>query len=292
MLDAGNALFQPAAPDGSASRQRAALILRTMGELGTAAMAVGRQDLAAGPEFLKQTAARANVALLSANLVDRRGKLWFLPSRQLSVGSARVALVGISSLEEGPGFTSKPPVQAALAEARKLRSKADLVMVLAAVPYADALQLAKEAGRAIDLILQSHEARGPGLAQRYGANFVIPTGERGRQLGRLELELSGPGPWVDQGQKERDRQLINVLEVQIAEARRRLDRAGPEGKDAASQTLRAFVARRDSLAKESTDSQNGARTLRLEFLTLGTEYADDLALKAKVAAIEPQGAAP
>ncbi|HEX4802315.1 MAG TPA: 5'-nucleotidase [Myxococcaceae bacterium] len=293
VLDAGNALFKPGALNDDASRERAKLILRTMGELNTAGMAVGHLDLGAGAEFLKKTAARANVPLLSANLVDSRGKLWFSPSRQLSVAGARVALIGISPLEAGVGFASKPPVQAALAEARKLRGKADVVLVLAAVPYADALQLAKEAGGAVDLILQSHEARGSGLAQHYGESFLVPTGERGRQLGRLELELAGQGPWVDAASAERDRQLINLLDVQIAEARKRLDGARPEAKDAAAQTLRSFESRRDSLAKQTMASRpNNGRSFKLDYLTLGTEYADDPALKAKVAAIEPQGAGP
>ncbi len=293
MLDAGNALFKPGAPNDSASRERAELILRTMGVLKTAAMAVGHHDLSAGPEFLKKTAARANVPLLSANLVDPRGKLWFSPSRQLSVAGARVALIGISPLEEGAGFASKPPVQAALAEARKLRGRAEVVLVLAAVPYADALQLAKEAGGAVDLILQSHEARGAGVAQHYGEIFVVPTGDRGRQLGRLELELSGRGHWVDAAAKERDRRLINLLDVQIAQARKRLDSARPEAKSEAAQTLRSFENRRDSLAKQTMASRpNDGRFLKLDFLTLGNEYADDPPLKAKVAALEPEGAAP
>jgi len=293
VLDAGNALFKPGVLNDSASRERAELILRTMGELNTAGMAVGHLDLNAGPEFLKKMAARSNVPLLSANLVDARGKLWFSPSRQLSVAGARVALIGISPLEEGVGFASKPPVQAALAEARKLRGRADVVLVLAAVPYADALQLAKDAGGAVDLILQSHEARGAGLAQHYGESFLVPTGDRGRQLGRLQLELVGQGPWVDAAAAEHDRQLLNLLDVQIAEARKRLDSARPEGKDAVARTLRSFETRRDSLAKQAMASRpNNERTLKLDYLTLGAEYADDPALKAKVAALEPQGAGP
>jgi 2',3'-cyclic-nucleotide 2'-phosphodiesterase (5'-nucleotidase family) len=260
-----------------------------MGELGTSAMAVGARDLTAGPEFLKKAAARARVQLLSANLVDGKGKLLFSASAKLSVAGVRVGLFGISPLQDADGIRSKPPVQAALAEARRIRGKVDVVIALAAVPYADALQLSKEAGSAIDFILQSHESRGTGIPQGDGSNYVIPTGERGRQLGRLELDLSGSGRWVDAGQRARNEQLISMLDSQIAEVRKRLDSGNPEVKKSLSQAIQSFQARRDSLAKESLSLAAGARrTLKLEFLTLGSEYRDDPALKAQVAVLEPQ----
>ena len=292
-MDAGNALFKPGAADDRPSRQRASLILDAMGALGTAAMAVGHQDLLAGPEFLKKAAQKAKLPLLSANLVDAAGKPLFPASRVVSTAGMRVALVGASAPEQAAAFSAKLPVQAALAQARKLRPQADVVVVLAAMPYADALQLAKEAAGAVDLILQSHEARGAGGAQRYDESFVVPTGERGRQLGRVDLELCGRGPWIDAGEKDRGRQLINLLDVQIAEARKRVDSASPSTKSAAEKTLHSFEARRDSLAKESAQPlPPGARFFKLDFLTLGTEYADDPTLKAKVAVLEPEGAAP
>ena len=288
MLDAGNALFKSAATSDEQARKRAEFILRSMGELGTSAMAVGSRDLAAGPEFLKKAAARARVQLLSANLADGSGKLLFSASTKLSVGGVRVGLLGISPLQDADGIRGRPPVQAALAEARKLRGKVDLLIALAAVPYADALQLSKEAGSAVDFILQSHESRGTGIPQGDGSNYVIPTGERGRQLGRLELDLSGSGRWVDAGQRARNEQLIKVLDAQIAEAHKRFDSGSPEVKQSLSQTMQSFQARRDSLAKESSSFAKGPRSLKLDFLTLGSEYPDDPALKAQVAVLEPQ----
>jgi 2',3'-cyclic-nucleotide 2'-phosphodiesterase (5'-nucleotidase family) len=289
VLDAGNALFKSSAQSDDASLRRAELILRAMGEMGTAAMAVGNRDLVAGPEFLKRTAARAKLRLLSANLVDGSGKLLFEPSWQVSIGGARVGVLGISPLQEGSGIHSRPPVQAALLEARQLKGKVDLVIALAAVPYADALQLSKEAGNTIDLILQSHEGRGAGIAQRNGSAYVVPTGERGRQLGHLELDLSGSGPLFDVGERERDQQLIKILDLQIAEARKRLDAGGPGAKNSISQTMRSFQARRDALEKESLAlSDKSGRAMKLDFVTLGTDFRDDPSLKGRVAVLEPE----
>jgi 2',3'-cyclic-nucleotide 2'-phosphodiesterase (5'-nucleotidase family) len=291
VLDAGNALFKASASRDDVSRRRAEFILRTMGQLRTAAMAVGARDLAAGPEFLKKTAARAKVHLLSANLVDGRGALLFEPSMRTRIAGIRVGVLGISPLQSGAGMRGTPPVQAALGEARKLKGRVDLIIALAAVPYADALQLSKEAGDTIDLILQSHEARGVGIPQRNGGGaFVIPTGERGRQLARLELDLSGSGPWVEVGQKERDQQLIKGLDFQIAATRKRLEAASPGATNSLTQTLRSFENRRETLAKEiAGSSEKSGRLLKLDFLGLGAEYAGDPALKAQITVLEPEG---
>ncbi len=289
MVDAGNALFKASVSSDDASRRRAEFILRAMGQLRTAAMAVGARDLVAGPEFLKKTAAKAKVRLLSANLVDDRGALLFEPSMRTSIAAIRVGVLGISPLQSGAQMRGTPPVQAALAEARKLKGKVDLIIALAAVPYADALQLSKEAGDTIDLILQSHEGRGVGIPQRNGGAFVIPTGERGRQLGRLQLDLSQPGPWVELGQKERDLQLINVLDTQIAATQRRLEAAGPGATDSLETTLRGFQNRRETLVKSVAASpESGGRLLRLDFLPLGADYPSDPALKAQITVLEPE----
>jgi 2',3'-cyclic-nucleotide 2'-phosphodiesterase (5'-nucleotidase family) len=283
-------LFKASVSSDDVSRRRAEFILRAMGQLRTAAMAVGARDLVAGPEFLKKTAARAKVHLLSANLVDGRGALLFDPSMRTSIAGLRVGVVGISPLQSGERMRGTPPVQAALDEARKLKGKVDLIIALAAVPYADALQLSKEGGDTIDLILQSHEGRGTGIPQRNGGAFVIPTGERGRQLARLELDLSSAGPWVEVGQNERDQQLLNGLDAQIAATQKRLEAASPGAKNSLAQTLRNFQNRRETLAKEVAGSSGkGGRLLRLDYLTLGADYPGDPALKAQIAVLEPEG---
>jgi 2',3'-cyclic-nucleotide 2'-phosphodiesterase (5'-nucleotidase family) len=296
LLDAGNALFKSAGQDELALRQRAELILSAMGELGTAAMAVGERDLNAGLEFLKKTAARARVPLLSANLLGTNGKPAFSSIATTSIGSVKVGLIGISPLSANGklGLRAAPPVPSALSAARKLKGKVDVIIALAAIPYADALQLAKEAGSAIDLILQSHEARGTGIAQGNGLNFVIPTGERGRQLGRLELDLSGTGPIVDRGQVDRNRQALVFLDRQILATQQRSEAASsPEMKKSLAEALRGFEARRRTLAQDLTPGeQKPGRSLALTFVTLGAEMSEDPTLKARVEKLEPPGSVP
>src|SRR5262249_30859511 len=163
LLDAGNALFEASSTADPKAKVKAELILRVMGELKTAAMAVGARDLALGPEFLAQTARRAGVPVLSANLT-RDGKPIFPASTVATVAGVRGGLVGaspaIQGLDRYPGVRGEPPVRAALAEAARLRPRVDLLIALSATTWADALQLAGEGGALFDFVIQSGEQRG------------------------------------------------------------------------------------------------------------------------------------
>ncbi len=292
VLDAGNALFKG---PGSKEKDRAELILKAMGQLGTAAMAAGARDLTLGAQFLKVEAGKAKVPVLSANLLGPDKKPFFPPSTVTTVGELKVGLVGASPMGAfdaagaGPVVTGEPPVKAALAEAKRLRPTVDLVVVLAAVPFADALQLSKEGGKDVDFVLQSHDGRGVGVPLKGEANYVIPTGERGRQVGSLSLKLSGKGPFVDLAEAERQKERVGMLERQVEEVKRRHDAAtDAEVKKALKATLAQFEAQRAEAAKSGAlDLSKAGRTLKLEFVALGADIKDDPALKAQIDKLEP-----
>ncbi len=233
LMDAGNALFrEPTRQEEPLVQQRAELVLEQMEAQGTVAMAVGERDLSQGLSWLqKATRARGKkMKLLSANLVDKAGKAPFAASLVVEAGGLKVGVVGVSP--EGtpagePGLKGRPPKEAALAEARKLRQsrKVDVVVVLAAVPYQEAVKLALLAEDAVDFVVQSNDTKGIGIGELVGSHAaVFPAGELGKQVTRLELSVDGPGPSVDLGSGSR--------------ARKQLQRGGgqpPEGARAAGQ---------------------------------------------------------
>lgn len=253
-------------------------------------MAAGARDLNEGAQFLKQNAAKAKVTVLSANL-RRAGKPIFPASIIKRIGGARVGLIGASP----PGKMLQAdleglPVREALAEARRLRPKVDVVVVLAAVSYADALQLSKEAGKDVDFILQSNESRGVGSAQNMGDNFVVPTGERGRQIGRLELQLAGRGPFVDTDERRRVEQTLDNLDRQLTNLKRRQkEDATPATQKALEQTQANFEGRKAIVQKElaSLASAFQRKSFTLKFETLGPDVPDDPRLKELVTRLEP-----
>ena len=70
VFDSGNALFAFEGPQDESTKPRAKFILETMGKLGTKVMAAGAKDLNFGATWLKQTAAKTGVTILSANLLE------------------------------------------------------------------------------------------------------------------------------------------------------------------------------------------------------------------------------
>jgi 2',3'-cyclic-nucleotide 2'-phosphodiesterase (5'-nucleotidase family) len=193
------------------------------------------------------------------------------------------------------GVVGKPPVPLAIAEARRLREKekVDVVVVLAAVPFLEAFKLSREAGDTIDFILPSHEGRGPGVAQRNDYATLVPTGERGKQLARLELSLDGKGPFVDLTEAERSQHSLKILDENIQQAQDRMAKLKDESaRKALEEAVASLQARRKQLAAQAGGSgQELKRTHRLSYIQLGPDVAGDSAIQKRVERIEPPGSA-
>lgn len=289
-MDAGNALFSGSVVSDRASLARATFILRTMKALGTAAMAPGPRDFGPSPRWLKEAAGRAGLTVLSANLRGPDRQLVFRPSLLTEVGGVKVALIGASPAGPVPGakgYAGDPAAAAVLAEARRLRQEADVVVVLGALPFADALQLAQQASGDVDFVLQSSEGRG--LApQRMGGVHLVPGGDRGRGVGVLSLSLQGTGAFLDAREAERSALSARHLDEQLAEVDRRLDRTADRGERKDLEQLRAgFVRRRDALLAEGASA--GGRSFTFDAVWLGADRPSDPALAAAVQKYAPAG---
>lgn len=293
VLDAGNALFKQAQSSGEPNeRARAELLLKQMDAMGTAAMAVGTRDLTLGLDFLRSGAKGVKMKLLSANLVDKAGKPLFAASTVLTAAGLKVGVVGASPEGMLPESKGQPVIPAVLAEAKRLREKekVDMVVVLAAVPYALARQLAQQ-GEGVDFVLQSHEGRGPGIASREGLATLVPSGERGRQLARLELSVEGAGTFQDLATAGQAQASLKNIEANLARAKERLA-ATQDGsaRRALEETVANFEARRAALQKEAKASATGsARTHLLSYIHLGAEVPSDPSVLKLVEKLEPPG---
>lgn len=293
VLDSGNALFRNAGTATEADRARAAFIFEVMGRLGTRAMAVGQRDLSAGTAYLEALGKKGPVRLLSANLV-RGGKRVFEAGTVVEVAGVRVGLVGLSA--PGPIAPDKdvaagptvPALQAALATL----GPRDVTVVLAATSYADAMQLSTALPNQVDFVIQSGEFRGAQPAQRLSDTgaWLMASAQRGQALARVALSLgSGKGAFVDLSVTDRDRRQLEFLEQQVKTLEQRLASAKDRtARGQLEETLAGMKARRDVMARAAAQTvAPGARTMRLEWLTLGSDVADDPALKAEVLKIEP-----
>ncbi|MFL5344472.1 MAG: 5'-nucleotidase [Hyalangium sp.] len=299
LMDAGNALFhEPTRTQEPLALQRAELVLDQMEALGTVAMVVGERDLSQGLAYLQQ-ATRAHskkMKLLSANLVDKAGKAPFAPSLVVAAGGLKVGVVGVSpegTLAGEPGLKGRPPKEAALAEARKLRQsgKVDVVVVLAAVPYQEAVKLAILANDAVDFVVQSNDARGIGIGELVGSNAaVFPSGELGKQITRLELSVDGPGPSVDLSAGSRARQELQVVEGNLLKANERL--ASTQDEPTRTELTRTIVELEGRLRQLESQLEvkapKGGRAHQLSYVTLGLAVADDPVVKQRVEELQPR----
>jgi 2',3'-cyclic-nucleotide 2'-phosphodiesterase (5'-nucleotidase family) len=293
VLDAGNALFKYANAGQEANEKaRAELILKQMDALGTSAMAVGARDLTLGLDFLKGAAKGSKMKLLSVNLVDKQGKAPFPASTVLTAGELKLGVVGASPEGLLNGAEGKPVLSAVLAEAKRLREKdkVDVVLVLAAVPWDLARKLAQQ-GENVDFVVQSHEGRPPGIASKDGLATLLPPGERGRQLARLELTVSGPGNFVDLATAGQAAQSLKNIEANLARAKERLATTqDPAAKKALEETVATFESRRAALQKQAkADATGTARTHLLSYLQLGADVPSDPTVQKLVEKLEPPG---
>lgn len=291
-LDAGNALFKSAAKPSEHERDRAAFVLEAMGQAGTKALVAGARDLAAGVGFLGETAKQAGVQVLSANL-RAGGKKPFPGSAIFEVGGVKVGVVGLSAPGPVEGLehtVGGPLLEAARAELAKLEGKVDLKVLLAAVPYADALQLATELKAGVDVIAQSSDARGA-LMQRVEHALLVGGGDKGKVLATVALDLDGQGPLFDLSELDREKQLLSGIESNLKIFQARLEAAqDAEGKKQLQKTLGELKARREQQKKKIDQaSAKGARTARFDMVFLDSRYADDEALRKKMMVFEPSG---
>jgi len=300
LLDAGNALFAGGGLEDERLRKKAELILKALGEMKAAGMAVGLRDLNVGPAWLKERAQQAKLPLLSANL-KLNGKPVFEPSRVVTVGGVRVGLVGVTApatFAAFPGLLSESPVPAAISEAKKLKGKVDLVVVLGAIPHADALELVRQAPQDLDLVFQSGDSRsGLSPSQPGDTAFVVSGGERGRILEQVEVDLSHglsrKLPLVDATVTARQRMRISLLDNQISETRRRLAATHDEAiVREYKATLASFEQQRALVVKEVEHASppggpGGGRPFTVQPIELGPDVPSDPTLQAAASGLEP-----
>ena len=180
VVDAGDLFFSKARlseEDLAKEMIRARTQVQGFNRIGTTAIALGENDLAAGLPFLQALAASADFPFLSANLTDEHGRLLFAPSTVISRGGLNIGLVGASSVAmTGEGYRTAEWFAALAKAVRELRSRSDLLVLLFHGPDRDRQKIMKS-GLPIHLIVQSH-------VTRFEPNFgrgQIPTASLGTQ---------------------------------------------------------------------------------------------------------------
>ena len=158
------------------------------------AMALGNHDMYWGAGRLDELAQRASFPILCANLKPvRPGAVPFASSTRLDVGGISVSLIGLITEEllpysAYPALRMVPPSVALRDEVDRAAKNGDLIIVVAHLPVAEAVQLATEVPE-IDVFVTGHSHEETSDPVRVGETLIVQSGAFGESLGRLVVDV-------------------------------------------------------------------------------------------------------
>lgn len=167
-------------------RLRVGTTLTAMGVMGYHAMVPGRTEANLGRDFVREALGDQSCPLLAANLVAP--ELKFQPYLMRTVGGKKIALVGLSALENLPGWKVESPFSALDRVLPEIRDEADFIIVLSNL----ALETNRDIAAKYPYIsaILSHES---GETEQIGDVLLAYSEAKGKTLGVLTLRVDGDG---------------------------------------------------------------------------------------------------
>jgi len=205
LLDAGNSLYmndQNSKEPTEANQGQTGV--EVLNRLGYDAVGLGDQDLALGKaELQKRVAEAKGFTFVSANLIDKgTGKLFVKPYVVKEVGGHRVALIGITGIpaQESPDFTVLAPLDAARDYVQRVRSEADIIILLSTAGAQTNQTLASQVP-GIDIVLSGGsealtEPVSPVPGTLVAQADMSSPGHAGRYIGQLQADFDRTGALV------------------------------------------------------------------------------------------------
>jgi hypothetical protein len=212
-LDAGNLLFkQESLPPAMLEQAMitAEAITGSYNLMQYDAVAVGKNDLAAGISFLEKQAGRSNFIWLSANLVRRStGKPVFPATIVRQVGNIRVGVIGLTDNDANNRLHPDEdaiilPWQDILPDlAAELSSQCDMLILLSNYPMSRNLEIINSLAK-VHLVILSSPRSGNSTPQLVNKSLLVQTGKQGKYLGWMLIDWQESKTW---GHDETTREL-------------------------------------------------------------------------------------
>jgi predicted CXXCH cytochrome family protein len=204
LLDAGNLLFkQDRLSPGLLiqSEITAAGIIDAYNYMGYDAVAVGRNDLAAGMAFLQEKAAASKFTWLSANLVSKsEAKPLFPPSLIRKIGSLSVGIIGLTDFDASPRFPGNEdvvllPWQKVLPQLiEDLAPRCDLIILLSNYEPKQNEAIAESFSN-IHIIFQSMPHSRNSVSELKNNTLLAMTDKQGKYLGSMLIDWQKSQTW-------------------------------------------------------------------------------------------------
>lgn len=222
---------------------RGAPAIQVMNQLGYQAAALGNHEFDLGWGTLRLRARQADFPLLAANLSRgsrRHPPRGIQPSCLLVLPRTgrRVGLVGLTPAEgeqgptrsRNPGLTSGPLAPALRRELDRLKGQgAELIVVLSHQGLPGDLDLVREAGEGVDVLVGGHYPSNR-VDRRHRGTRILQTLPEGAEVGRLQIPFGPKGPdlrrsrvrWLPWASRRAPRNALNELLESFATPRRAL----------------------------------------------------------------------
>jgi len=169
-------------------------ILRGEAEMGVEAHNIGAAEANLGADFLRETALKLGVPLLTCNVRDSRGDLLGERIRVIAAGGRKIALIGVlSDRQPVPELQIDSPRKAILEALDESAADFDSLVVLAYLPEDELIELAANLPEA-DLIIGG--PTGQSLSpRRKGPTLVASATNKGKFLAALTAPASAAIRW-------------------------------------------------------------------------------------------------
>jgi 2',3'-cyclic-nucleotide 2'-phosphodiesterase (5'-nucleotidase family) len=292
-------------PVADADRQRqelrSDLILGAMGKLAYDGFVPGERDLALGLERLRTASREQKLKLLSANLTPVAGDNPFVGHVEVKAGELMVCAVAVQGSAEppkgglgpmapfsdyGPEVQRTDPAEAAKRELAALQGRPCDVKILLA--HMDRAELDKllVAVPGFDAAIVGHQGQ-QFPPQRSNEVAVFGDGARGRQVGEIHLGIAdqpSTSPFVDKGEGERLKENEAQIQKQIDDLKKRIKTVPEAAKAQAEKSLDSLEGRLKDVRSKlpAAEHKRDPRVYAFEWINLGTDIADEPALKTEV----------
>jgi len=296
-LDGGNLLFkQQKFSPGLLLQAKitAAGIIDSYNLMGYDAVAVGRNDLAAGISFLQEQAGRAKFTWLSANLVHNSNKkTLFSASLIRKVGNISVGVIGLTGYDGPIRFAESEdvvllPWQEVLPDlVADLTGRCDLLILLSNVGSNQNNEIA-ETFPDIHLIIQSAPRAGNIAPHLNNKSLITQTGKQGKYLGWMTINWQKSKTWGRDGTTKElatKKQELDGLNGRISRIERREKKedlpanTGYQNLLTARESLLSEIIFLENELQSLKDSGQTPATFENHFITLDVNLPDQPEVK-------------
>lgn len=184
---------------GPAQWTQGAIVVPVLNHIGIELMTPGNWDFGFGPEVLRERIAQMNFPVIACNVeIAASGEKAFPPTQVREIGGVRVGFIGITTpivtqtmtrkFGAGLRFNEPPDTLPRCIEKLRREDKAELIVVVSHLGFAQDVKLAKEV-EGIAVILSAHTHNRISQAIVVGRTILIQSGFDGTLLGRLDLAV-------------------------------------------------------------------------------------------------------